>query len=58
MSRLSEQACCFDDMLEFLTEILDEKTSDFTIEERNLYSVAFKNFIENDRSSLIMINDI
>lgn len=49
MSRLAEQACCYDDMLEYLTELLDEKTTDFTIEERNLFSVAFKNLIEQER---------
>lgn len=26
MARLAEQACCYEDMLEYLTEILDEKT--------------------------------
>jgi len=46
MSRLAEQACCYDDMLEYLSELLDEKTTDFTVEERNLFSVAFKSFIE------------
>lgn len=45
-------------MLEYLTEILDEKTTDFTVEERNLFSVAFKNFIENDKNSLQMVHDI
>jgi|688.fasta_scaffold1439592_1 hypothetical protein len=45
-------------MLEYLTEILEAKTSDFTVEERNLFSVAFKNFIENDKQSLEMVHDI
>lgn len=58
MSRLAEQACCFDDMLEFLNEMLDEKTTDFSNEERNLFSVAFKNFIEPERLSLFTVSDI
>ena len=58
MSRLAEQACCYEDMIEFLSDILDAKTSDFTVEERNLFSVAFKNFIENDKQSLEMVHDI
>lgn len=58
MSRLAEQACCSEDMLEFLSEVLDEKTTDFSIEERNLFSVAFKNFIEHDRLSLVTLSDI
>ena len=58
MSRLAEQACCYEDMIEFLSDILDAKTSEFTVEERNLFSVAFKNFIENDKQSLEMVHDI
>jgi 14-3-3 protein epsilon len=58
MARLAEQACCFDDMIDFLSELLEEKTNDFTIEERNLYSVAFKNYVDTERQSIKMLTDI
>jgi len=58
MSRLAEQACCYEDMLEFLNDLLEEKTTDFNNEERNLFSVAFKSFIEHERASLVTLSDI
>ena len=58
MSRLAEQACCYEDMLEFLNDLFEEKTTDFNNEERNLFSVAFKSFIEDERASLVTLSDI
>lgn len=52
MARVSEQAERFDDMVEFLKEVIAAKTSDFTTEERNLLSVGFKNQIGSKRTAI------
>jgi hypothetical protein len=41
-----------------MKEVIENKTSDFTIEERNLLSVSFKNLITSDRKALKLVNDI
>ena len=44
LARVSEQAERFDDMVGFLMEAIKLKEGqDFTIDERNLLSVGFKN---------------
>ena len=45
MARVAEQAERFDDMVDFLRPLLKEKGGDFSVEERNLLSVGFKNLI-------------
>ena len=45
-------------MLDYLREVIKLKTSDFTLEERNLLSVAFKNYIQPDRKSIKLVADI
>jgi hypothetical protein len=46
LARVAEQAERFDDMVQFLNEAIDAKSGeDFTIDERNLLSVGFKNLI-------------
>ncbi len=52
MARVAEQAERFDDMVEFLRPILNEKGGDFTVEERNLLSVGFKNLIGGKRTAI------
>lgn len=52
MARVAEQAERFDDMVEFLRPILKEKGSDFSVEERNLLSVGFKNLIGGKRTAI------
>jgi 14-3-3 protein epsilon len=52
MARVAEQCERFDDMVEFLRPILKEKGGDFTIEERNLLSVGFKNLIGGKRTAI------
>lgn len=42
MSRVAEQAERFEDMVDFLKEVITAKTSDFTSDERNLLSIGFK----------------
>ena len=52
MARVAEQGERFDDMVEFLKPIIKEKGGDFSVEERNLLSVAFKNLIGGKRTAI------
>jgi 14-3-3 protein epsilon len=52
MARVAEQAERFDDMVDFLREVINAKDSDFTTEERNLLSVGFKNLIGSKRTAI------
>jgi 14-3-3 protein epsilon len=46
LARVAEQAERFEDMVLFLEEAINSKSGeDFTIDERNLLSVGFKNLI-------------
>ena len=52
MARVAEQAERFDDMVDFLKPILKEKSGEFSVEERNLLSVGFKNLIGGKRTAI------
>jgi len=52
MVRVAEQAERFDDMFNFLKEVIALKDQDFTTEERNLLSVGFKNLIGANRTAI------
>ena len=52
MARVAEQAERFDDMVDFLKQVIEGKTEDFSTEERNLLSVGFKNLIGGKRTAL------
>lgn len=59
LARVAEQAERFDDMVKFLSEAIDSKTDgDFTIDERNLLSVGFKNQIGSHRGAIRTIGAI
>jgi 14-3-3 protein epsilon len=58
MARVAEQAERFDDMVDFLKPILKEKGGDFSVEERNLLSVGFKNLIGGKRTAIRTITAI
>lgn len=58
MARVAEQAERFDDMVDFLREVVSAKDSDFTTEERNLLSVGFKNLIGSKRTAIRTISAI
>lgn len=58
MARVAEQAERFDDMVEFLRPLLREKGGDFSVEERNLLSVGFKNLIGGKRTAIRTISAI
>ena len=48
----------FDDMFLYIKDMVGRKTKDFTLEERNLMSVAFKNMINADRKAIKLVTDI
>jgi len=58
MARVAEQAERFDDMVGYLEQVVDNKTDDFTTEERNLLSVGFKNQIGSKRTAIRTISAI
>ena len=59
LARVAEQAERFDDMVEFLNQAIDAKSGDdFTIDERNLLSVGFKNLIGSQRGAIRTIGAI
>merc|ERR1719480_397505 len=51
LARVAEQAERFDDMVDFLAKVLDQKGAEVTSDERNLLSVAFKNLISSKRAA-------
>ena len=58
MARVAEQAERFDDMVDFLRPVLQEKGAEINTDERNLLSVAFKNLISSKRTALRTITAI
>ena len=59
MARVAEQAERFEDMVDFLQQAIDAKSGeDFTIDERNLLSVGFKNLIGSERGAIRTIGAI
>ena len=58
MARVAEQAGRFDDMVHFLLLVVKIKNEDFTLEERNLLSIGFKNQIASKRTAIRTINAI
>ena len=51
MARVAEQAERFEDMVSYLSKVLDVKGQDVSSDERNLLSVAFKNLISSKRAA-------
>ena len=51
MARISEQAERFEDMVEFLKIVIEQKGADMSIDERLLLSVAFKNLVSSKRTA-------
>ena len=58
LARVAEQAERFEDMVEYLKKVLEEKGGDVTSDERNLLSVAFKNLISSKRAACRTISPI
>lgn len=51
MARVADQAERYEDMVEFLKEVIQTKEEDLNTEERNLLSVGFKNLISSRRAA-------
>ena len=51
LARVAEQAERFEDMVKYLSDVLDVKAGEVTADERNLISVAFKNLISSKRAA-------
>jgi len=51
MARVADQAERYEDMVDFLTQMIKNKTEDCNVEERNLLSVGFKNLIGSRRAA-------
>lgn len=59
LARVAEQAERFDDMVSYLNQVITEKSpKEFNNEERNLFSVGFKNQIGSKRTAIRTINAI
>jgi 14-3-3 protein epsilon len=58
LARVAEQAERFEDMVKYLSHVLDDKGADVTVDERNLLSVAFKNLISSKRAACRTITAI
>lgn len=58
LARVAEQAERFEDMVRFLSVVLDSKGPDVSSDERNLLSVAFKNLISSKRAACRTITAI
>ena len=58
LARVAEQAERFDDMVDFLEEVLVVKGGSVNPDERNLLSVAFKNLISGKRAACRTISAI
>ena len=51
MARVADQAERYEDMVDFLKQIIDESSDDVSMDVRNLLSVGFKNLISGQRSA-------
>jgi len=51
MARVADQAERYDDMLDFLIQVIENKDTELTPDERNLLSVGFKNYISSARTA-------
>ena len=52
LAMLAEQCSRFEEMIEFLEEMLKSRTEDLNSDERNLLSIAYKNAVSTRRSAL------
>ena len=58
LARVAEQAERFEDMVDFLEQVLEAKGGDVNPDERNLLSVSFKNLISSKRAACRTISAI
>lgn len=58
LAKLSESAERYDDMVNYMNEVKAAADNEFTVEERNLLSVAYKNTIGPKRTALRIMSGI
>ena len=49
MAKIAEQAQKYDEMFSFVKQMIETKSSDFTLDERAILAVSFRNYIDHDR---------
>ena len=52
LAMLAEQCSRYEDMMNFLEDMVQKKSSDLSSDERNLLSIAYKNTISQDRQAI------
>jgi 14-3-3 protein epsilon len=58
LAKLAEQAERYDEMVQYMKSVAEGASTDLTLEERNLLSVAYKNVVGARRASLRIIGSI
>jgi hypothetical protein len=58
MAGVSQQSNRYDDMYLCMKELVKNKNTDCTIEERNMVAVSFKRVILRDRKAVDFVSDI
>ena len=58
LSRLAEQCERYDEMMDYVRHFISKCTSEFTDDERNILSVAFKNVVGNRRTAWRVLSSI
>ena len=58
MARVAEEAGMYEDMVVYLKDLLSTKENDFNVEERNLLSVSFKNWVNPERTAIKLVGDL
>ena len=58
LSKMAEQSERYEEMIEFVREFISKVSSELTVEERNILSVAFKNVVGNRRTAWRVLNSI
>jgi 14-3-3 protein epsilon len=58
LSKMAEQSERYEEMVDYVKHFISKATSEMTVEERNILSVAFKNVVGNRRTSWRVLNSI
>jgi len=58
LSRMAEQCERYDEMIDYVRHFIGKCTSEFTEDERNILSVAFKNVVGNRRTAWRVLHSI
>ena len=58
MAQVMQHAGKYEEMFEFIKEMIQTKKNDFTTEERNLMLMSFKKVVQRDREAIKLVRDI